>query len=1321
MLTNILRKCIPATAALLDISFLIQLLFVPLAFALSTRQVQAATVPALDFSFNQATHEFSLEVEPILEISYKVEYKTTQGISDGFTDGGKANDNKLYTASRPAGTQSDKNFVDFEVESGTLSLTAKLESGEDYTFESDFVIENGKLELTNQSKAEVGYWKTVSTNIRYTAPQNDAVSVTFSSLPEKTGDLRIQKITLTPEQVEKLGAPTSTAYEITSSMTNGSFTYDLTLPNLTGNKDVQVQYSEDGEEFEAANADELTVQEQGSSSVVILEGLDHFTVFVVTSFEEPDTNLGDSTYPGWVNYPATVERVPSGHNGIPSSEGAYHGVVHGSAFTQWGGYKSEFPEGGYDTRLDVFLDMNLADGSVDKRFDFDSAINNVSGNHQRDFIFHLGTNPSVANQWLANASNNSPGNPGGTNSVDLIETGWYTLEHQFRENSSGVLEVTLNLYKKGNDIPVGSWLRTDPSDVIDSTVGGNRYGWFTEQRFDFDWIAIDNAVIQFGPTAPTLLSPLNNTFINASSPIANDWEDVPYADYYTYESYNVDGSGNCNLNSIRWNEIFTSSQTNSRTIADGLAFCWRVKAVNSQGESDWSQLWKITIDNTGPVAPIISSPLSEQNFLTTPILNDWNDISDPSGISHYRIKYVYDDGHSFTNAPYRETTSSYRYHSPGITEQGGVTIQVQAFDNAGNEGTWSEERHYYYDTEVPSVPTGLKYLTPDGSAEFACGEASPRQTLHPIWNANTEDDFSHYEYTSFDAPNGQIGLNEQIFTIPKFVHSWVPPMDGVYGFAVRSVDEAGNKSPWAISGKNLAGSCQITFDSTAPSAPTSGQPHDTYLNSNNFDFTWDAAVDNLGQPITYEFQSSLDPTESGGVLTSDLLEFKNLSTPTIHSPATLDGTWYWQVRTVDQAGNTSPWSQIWNVTLDTKDPIVNLTSPTEGDVLAGSTNFTGTIEEINLQNYNLALYAVPEGQTCSTVNRSLVNDFSQRIWQTPAFGYLTNVGGIWDLNVPFDTTSGTTPDGDYLLRLAARDDANNRDPQTLNGSTFEGESIEIQCITVKNTPDPSNNSGDVLGATSFSSSSTSGTGTGGSPSAEVCGATSPNAIPGLNISTTASGATLSWTKPTGSLTHYALEFFRLDANGNETGRYGVDQFGDANTTSFTIDNLPGNSSYRFELFAVNDCAPGSRAVASSALITAPGAADFGLDEVVLTPNTGEAQVLGATTDEEILEGESPEENLAPEQGLSLMGQVLGASTENCSVPSWWWILLPAFLAILGLLHVLLAGRNLVITSLVLLGATGYGLFETLCGPWVWIGATSILTIVSIFLRMRKAR
>lgn len=109
------------------------------------------------------------------------------------------------------------------------------------------------------------------------------------------------------------------------------------------------------------------------------------------------------------------------------------------------------------------------------------------------------------------------------------------------------------------------------------------------------------------PAAPTLQSPGNGVPVNGTTPVANDWDVVTGADHYIYQSYNVDSNGDCILSPARFSATYIDSQTNTRTLPDGLKFCWQVRAVDAAGnESSWSPLWLTIVDNTAPVVAINS-------------------------------------------------------------------------------------------------------------------------------------------------------------------------------------------------------------------------------------------------------------------------------------------------------------------------------------------------------------------------------------------------------------------------------------------------------------------------------------------------------------------------------------------------------------------------------------------------------------------------------------------------------------------------------------------------------------------------------------------
>lgn len=195
---------------------------------------------------------------------------------------------------------------------------------------------------------------------------------------------------------------------------------------------------------------------------------------------------------------STVSRVPSGTNGVPSKTGGFHGEV-GNNSTQWGGYNSTFPARGYTTTVAVYL--NVGGGFAnDTRFDFISAINNPGGTHRRDFVFNVGyyndvVAPGTGPRFVVSTGNNSgransfPKNPAADPFV-ITTTGWYTLKHRFYATGSGVLAVEFSILDPSGTT-IKTWTRGDATDIIGSTVGGNRYGWFPNNEFAF--LAIDDS------------------------------------------------------------------------------------------------------------------------------------------------------------------------------------------------------------------------------------------------------------------------------------------------------------------------------------------------------------------------------------------------------------------------------------------------------------------------------------------------------------------------------------------------------------------------------------------------------------------------------------------------------------------------------------------------------------------------------------------------------------------------------------------------------------------------------------------------------------
>lgn len=135
------------------------------------------------------------------------------------------------------------------------------------------------------------------------------------------------------------------------------------------------------------------------------------------------------------------------------------------------------------------------------------------------------------------------------------------------------------------------------------------------------------------------------------------------------------------------------------------------------------------------------------------------------------------------------------------------------------------------------------------------------------------------------------------------------------------------------------GCTQYKFDGVAPATPTLTTPgNNTYSTTNDFYFKWSAVSDAAHYEIQYSTSPALNSNGSFQNVqwTGDYQQIQPTA-PQARSVGA-SGTWYWQVRSVDAAGNTSAWTAPWKVTIDTVAPNApTLNSPADGAVVPGAT------------------------------------------------------------------------------------------------------------------------------------------------------------------------------------------------------------------------------------------------------------------------------------------------------------------------------------------------------------------------------------------------
>lgn len=210
-------------------------------------------------------------------------------------------------------------------------------------------------------------------------------------------------------------------------------------------------------------------------------------------FEGPSTGL--------LPFNSTVNIVPGGGT-IAASEGSNYALIgpgttsgtQTGAFDTYGANNASFGQG-WTAGSDVYI--NLADTAISAGtygFDLSVGINDNTGAHAQDNIFHVGVyspNDDGNYDLVVNGSHNSDfvlnefkllNSPliGSPTYGTFNESGWYTFQVSFTE--SAVPDSIDILWEVIDEDGITMWSAqnlSNPAQYTASNVGGDRYGWFT--------------------------------------------------------------------------------------------------------------------------------------------------------------------------------------------------------------------------------------------------------------------------------------------------------------------------------------------------------------------------------------------------------------------------------------------------------------------------------------------------------------------------------------------------------------------------------------------------------------------------------------------------------------------------------------------------------------------------------------------------------------------------------------------------------------------------------------------------------------------------
>jgi hypothetical protein len=379
------------------------------------------------------------------------------------------------------------------------------------------------------------------------------------------------------------------------------------------------------------------------------------------------------------------------------------------------------------------------------------------------------------------------------------------------------------------------------------------------------------------------------------------------------------------------------------SVPDG-AHTFQARAVDPAGNVDPSPAsYSWTIDATPPVTTI--GP-SHPAALTTATGATFDFSSNEAGSTFQCSR----DGAAFSSCSSPKTYSA--------LADGSHTFQVRATDPAGNTDPSPASYTWTIDTTPPVTsigPTMPPANTPSSSATFDFSSNEAGSTF--------ECRLDGAAFAPCTTPAGYTGLG-----------------NGTHTFGVRATDPAGNVDPspatytWRI-------------DNVAPSTPTLVAPADGSLTNTPSQLR--AIFDDAsagGDTGTVEFQICSSAAPAGTscaplVQSATSGSVSSGGTASVTPAALPDGTYHWQARAQDVAGNQSSWSATRSFQLDTVAPSVPaLDAPTDGawvhslslSAIFAKPSFAGTgAVEFRICSDALCLGVVRSGTSDSVLNGGL--------------------------------------------------------------------------------------------------------------------------------------------------------------------------------------------------------------------------------------------------------------------------------------------------------------------------------------------------------------
>lgn len=460
-------------------------------------------------------------------------------------------------------------------------------------------------------------------------------------------------------------------------------------------------------------------------------------------------------------------------------------------------------------------------------------------------------------------------------------TQWTTLT----EGTS--LPATENIFSwvVGKDSGLADGMYTLSLETID------KVGLETDTRLQ---VYIDNTLPEVSSS-----NPANGTYLTKPAVITGTASD-PNIDNYSVEISNGACTGSCKWSGIAGGKksVNNGPLASLETLPEDAAYCLKIIATDKSGNTSES-LSAFIVDT---VPPSIPDNLQGEIVDKDSVQLNWNSVSD-SDLAGYN---VYRD-----NQIIKTITTSETQTIDENREEGQYTYTVTALDHAGHESEPAKAVSIQIDFTPPSV--AIKTPVDTGIIN---------DLVNIMGTAYSLDDFKEYRLSLADtlSPEAWTLLKTSIVPVTYGVLAQNTSMilgEGDYLLKLEAEDIYGNINTVQTS---------FSVETTPPPAPILNQP---VVIGNTAELSWEPVpADDLDGYYLYRNGNLANVT---GTVAGDLSPFM-IKTTSFTDRGLPDGPYTYYVEAVDVAGNISDASNMQDISIDTRAPVVQIVTPENGIV-----------------------------------------------------------------------------------------------------------------------------------------------------------------------------------------------------------------------------------------------------------------------------------------------------------------------------------------------------------------------------------------------------